>query len=226
MKRSSVTCVSSVIHEGLWNYVNSTSTTQKKSQSVSDFSPSKTFLPWVWREPSLLHKIKFCACLLMQEIFALQIKFLCMCASVCVCLCCSSPANSNSSVASEQEERGSLKTKYRAYITNSSVHPRTPSPCYKHTSPSSPSSFPPTPTGRAHPSSSSPPIATAHLSSPPLFLDQQIASVPPSPPSFICSLSPCHLLFALIISPSLTPTPFQAVLQTLQTAGVRTRNIN
>lgn len=144
----------------------------------------------------------------------------------CVCLCCSSPANSNSSVASEQEERGSLKTKYRAYITNSSVHPRTPSPCYKHTSPSSPSSFPPTPTGRAHPSSSSPPIATAHLSSPPLFLDQQIASVPPSPPSFICSLSPCHLLFALIISPSLTPTPFQAVLQTLQTAGIRTRNIN
>lgn len=153
-------------------------------------------------------------------------KFLCMCASVCVCLCCSSPANSNSSVASEQEERGSLKTKYRAYITNSSVTPRTPSPCYKHTSPSSPSSFPPTPTGRAHPSSSSPPIATAHLSSPPLFLDQQIASVPPSPPSFICSLSPCHLLFALIISPSLAPTPFQAVLQTLQTAGVRTRNIN
>lgn len=108
-----------------------------------------------------------------------------------MCLCCLSPANSNSSVASEQEERGSLKTKYRAYITNSSVHPRTPSPCYKHTSPSSPSSFPPTPTGRAHPSSSSPPIATAHLSSPPLFLDQQIASVlyllPQSLPPPLCS---------------------------------------
>lgn len=143
-------------------------------------------------------------CLLMQEIFALQMKFLCMCARVC--LCCSSPANSNSPVASEQEERGSLKTKYRAYITNSSVHPRTPSPCYKHTSPSSPSSFPPTPTGRAHPSSSSPPIATAHLSSPPLFLDQPIASVSPCPPSFICSLSPCHLLFALIISFSYSHT--------------------
>ncbi len=33
-----------------------------------------------------------------------------VCVFVCVCLCCTAPANSNSSVASEQEERGSLKT--------------------------------------------------------------------------------------------------------------------
>lgn len=175
MKRSSVTCVSSVTHEyeGLRNYVNSMyATPTKKKKCVW------TFLQGVWKELSFLHRIKLCA-FLRKTFFALQMKFWCTCECVLVCLCCSSPANSNSSVASEQEERGSLKTKYRAYITNSSVHPRTP--CATNTLLLHPHLLlPPTPTGRAHPSSSSPPIATAHLISPPLFLDQQIASTPTS----------------------------------------------
>lgn len=109
----------------------------------------------------------------------------CTSGDVFMCLCCTSPANSNSSVASEQEESGSLKKpKHSSCITNSSGRPRTLIPIFFP---------PPTPAGKAHPSSSSPPIATAHLSSPPLFPGQQSASYLHPPPHTLLYVLPWSL---------------------------------
>lgn len=138
-------------------------------------------------------------CKRVWKISVLQKKFLCVC--VCVCLCCTSPANRNSSVASEQEERGSLKTQIQQLHNQqfcSSQNPR----CYEHTPPSFLIFF------------SLPRLAEC-WQSPPIILfsshsnsSSQLSSLvprpthcltpPPPPSSFICSPGPCHLLLTLI----------------------------
>lgn len=123
-----------------------------------------------------------------------------------VCLCCTPPANSNSSVASEQEERGSLKTQIQRLHNQqfcSSQNPHATNTLLLHPL----FLLPPTPAGRAHPSSSSPPIATAHLSSPPSSPDQH--TLPHSSVSILLHLLPGSLppppRFHQTL-PSLTPT--------------------
>lgn len=148
---------------------------------------------------------------------------------LCVCLCSASPANSNSSVASEQEERGSLKTQIQPLHNQQFCSSQNPL-CYKHTPPSSPSSSP------SYACWQSPPIIlfSSHSNS-----SSQLSSLvprpthcltPPSPPSFICSPGPCHLLLALIkqlllLLPHHHHPSFTSNF-TLHTAGLRTRNIN
>ena len=125
---------------------------------------------------------------------------MCVCICVCVCLCCTPPANSNSSVASEQEERGSLKTQIQQLHNQQFCSSQNP-PCYEHTPPSCPSSSP------SHACWQSPPIilSSSHSNS-----SSQLSSLVPRPthaasllrlpllPAFMCSPGPCHLLLALI----------------------------
>ena len=141
---------------------------------------------------------------------------------MCVYLCCSPLANSNSSVASEQEERGSLKTQIQQLHNQQFCSSQNPL-CYKHTPPSSPSSSP------SHACWQSPPIIllSSHSNS-----SSQLSSLVPRPthcltPPLSAPLVPATSS-SLSSNTSLLPHHHPGFTSnfTLHKAGLRTRNIN
>lgn len=156
---------------------------------------------------------RMCGVRFLRNFCTVNVVVSCACVFMCMCLCYSPPANSNSSVASEQEERGSLKTQIQQ-LHNITVLFIPEPPRDTNTLPLHRHLLPPSPAGRAHPSSSPPPIATAHLSSPLLFPDHHTASLLHFPPPLSAPLVPATSSF-LSSNTSFAYSHIQASLQTL-----------